>query len=107
MEKKEQQVCLSPLSGQYLIAAVLFSGGSDYTIDVTELIFTAGSNLRECTTLVANDDLALENSEVLTLFLTTDVIHNMQPISVTIMDNDSALLVPHLIQCILFAICSW
>ena len=72
------------------------SGGSDYNIDVTELTFTAGSNLRECTALVANDDLALENSEVLTLFLTTDVIHNMQPISVTIIDNDSALLVPHL-----------
>ena len=83
------------------------SGGSDYTIDVTELTFTAGSDIRECTTLVANDDLALENSEVLTLFLTTDVIHNMQPISVTIIDNNSVLLVPYFIQCIPFAFFSW
>ena len=65
------------------------SGENDYRIEATQLIFTTGSNLRECTTFDATDDSILENSEVLSLFLSTDVVHTIQPITVTITDNDS------------------
>ena len=90
MLEREQQVCFSLYIFRPITVFEL--GESDYTIEDFQLTFTVGSDMRACTTVDATDDSALENSEELTLFLSTDVIHSQQPINITISDNDSVLL---------------
>ena len=67
------------------------SGQSDYTIETLQLTFSAGSDLRECTTVEAINDPVSENNEQLTLSFTSNVTQGTETSILNIIDNDSEL----------------
>ena len=66
-------------------------GETDYNIESSQLTFTLDSDVRLCTTLNALDDFILESTEVLHVYLSTNIINGTEPLNLALLDNDSKL----------------
>ena len=66
-------------------------GETDYNIESSQLTFTVDSDVRQCTTLNALDDSILESTEVLHVYLSTNIISGTEPLNLELLDNDSKL----------------
>ena len=66
-------------------------GETDYNIESSQLTFTVDSDVTQCTTLNALDDSILESTEVMHVFLSTNIINGTKPLNLALLDNDSKL----------------
>lgn len=68
---------------------VYIIGGTDYNIDAIQLNFSDVTGNRVCTQFTSLNDSISENDEDVFLFMSTkNVMHNPEPSTVVIIDND-------------------